>query len=99
MKMFCLECGEEIDMWQKTCHHCGAKQFGENDEYYPDAKSMRKAKWEMFWMHASEENCKEEFFSDEEVFSDEEKLALGLYPDDEGMQMGLISKILGRKGR
>lgn len=29
--------------------------------------------------------------------SDEEILALGLYPDDEGYKMGLISRILGRK--
>ncbi len=90
---YCLECGEIIDMWQKTCHHCGAKQFGENDEYYPDAKAMRKAKKIMRMMNVSEER------PENEIFSDEEKLTLGLYPDDEGMQMGLISRILGKKRR
>ena len=40
----CLLCGEPIGMWDKTCRHCGEKQFGENDEYYPDEKSMNLAR-------------------------------------------------------
>ena len=32
-----------------------------------------------------------------QYFTDEERLALGLYPKDEGYKMSLISKILGKK--
>ena len=30
----CIFCAKSIGMWDKTCKHCGEKQFGENDEYY-----------------------------------------------------------------
>ena len=35
----------------------------------------------------------------QQMFSDEERLSLGLYPNDEGYRMSLISKILGKGGR
>lgn len=31
------------------------------------------------------------------IFNDSEKLALGLYPKDEGYKMSLISRILGKR--
>lgn len=40
----CLLCGKPIGMWDKICNHCGEKQFGENDEYYPDEKSINLAR-------------------------------------------------------
>lgn len=41
---FCLTCGKTIGMWDKTCRHCGANQFGDNNEFYPDEKAMKTAK-------------------------------------------------------
>ena len=32
----CLMCGEKIDSDLLECPCCGEKQYGENNEYYPD---------------------------------------------------------------
>ena len=87
----CIFCDEPIGMFDKVCKHCGTRQFGENDEYYPDDKSMRKARFLL--NNNSAVSCKQNKRNDG-MFSDEEKLALGLYPEDEGMKMSLISRIL-----
>ena len=41
---FCLMCGKTIGMWDKACKYCGANQFGDNNEFYPDEKSLEAAK-------------------------------------------------------
>lgn len=40
----CLMCGEKIDSDLLECPHCGEKQYGENDEYYPDERTMNLAR-------------------------------------------------------
>lgn len=42
---FCLMCGKTIGMWDKTCKYCGANQFGDSNEFYPDEKSLEAAKY------------------------------------------------------
>ncbi|MBE5876836.1 MAG: hypothetical protein E7290_08140 [Lachnospiraceae bacterium] len=43
-KWSCLQCGKEIGCCDKTCIYCGTKQFGKNNEFYPDKKALRQAK-------------------------------------------------------
>ena len=42
---FCLMCGKTIGMWDKACKYCGANQFGDSNEFYPDEKSLEAAKY------------------------------------------------------
>lgn len=99
----CILCGEPIGMWDKTCRHCGEKQFGENDEYYPDEKSMNLARQLLKAKQAEEEQG---FFSGlfkrkhresvEPIFSKEERFVYGIHPDDKmyrkTMELDILSK-------
>ena len=99
----CLLCGEPIGMWDKTCRHCGEKQFGENDEYYPDKKSMNLARQ---LLKAQQVEEKQGFFSRlfrrkhrelaESVFSKEESFVYGIHSDDKmyrkTMELDILSK-------
>lgn len=87
--MYCIFCCKKIEPLTHYCPHCNANQYGDNDEYYPDENAYRNAKKNM---NASGRNGKKK----KSVFSDEEILALGLYPEDEGYKMSLISRILGK---
>ena len=40
----CLQCGEKISIDDIICPHCNFKQYGENNEFYPDEKSDKLAK-------------------------------------------------------
>lgn len=40
----CLMCGEKIDSDLLECPHCGEKQYGENNEFYPDEAARKAAK-------------------------------------------------------
>ena len=93
----CLLCGEPIGMFDKVCKHCGERQFGENDEYYPDTKSMIKAGILLGANSLFAEKQEKKRKRKAEMFDDAEKLSLGLYPDDEDMKMSLISRILSKK--
>lgn len=92
---FCLLCGKTIGMWEKQCPYCGEKQFGENDEYYPDEKSMKSARQILENRGKTANSRKRKILKP--TYSDEEKLTLGLYPKDKGYKMSLISKILSKK--
>lgn len=87
---FCLSCGKTIGMWDKQCKYCGANQFGDNNEFYPDAQSMREAKRIL-------NGQKQKPIRQRKGLTDEEILAAGLYPKDEGYKMSLIARILGKK--
>ena len=90
--MFCLYCSKEIKPLTHYCPYCNANQYGENDEFYPTEESFRVARNLL-----SASNCKKrEKKRKQSAFSDEEILALGLYPNDEGYKMNLISRILGK---
>ena len=93
----CLSCGEPIGMFDKVCRHCGDRQFGENDEYYPDAKAMAKAGLLLCLNNLFTGKQERKRNKKTEMFDDAEKLSLGLYPDDEGMKMSLITRILNKK--
>ena len=74
------------------CPHCNFKQYGENNEFYPDEKSDVLAKKILNNMNKPTTIKKTKW----DGFSDEEILALGLYPDDECYKMSLITKILNK---
>lgn len=97
---FCLMCGKTIGMWDKTCKHCGANQFGENNEFYPDEKAMKAVRTAMQGQQTAES---EGFFSrlfgkkqKQPMFSEEECLVYGIHPDDEmyrkTMELNVLSK-------
>lgn len=86
-KKFCLQCGRQIDFFEKKCKYCGTNQYGKNNEYYPSDKFIRKV----------EKQLKKQSKQRDEGLSEEEILALGLYPKDESYKLSLISIILGKK--
>lgn len=85
--MFCLQCGKQIGDINKNwiCPYCEFEQYPKLTE--ADFQNTRKF---LNGAYASKKK-KEKGFTDEEI------LALGLYPNDEGYKMSLISKILGKK--
>ena len=85
---YCRKCSATVYMLYgiKECPYCGCfdlvDNFGETDSQRIEiAVSQSKRK-------THEKSL---------VFNDEERLALGLYPKDEGYKMSLISRILGRR--
>lgn len=87
---WCLQCGKTIGLWEEKCPYCGTNQFGENNEYKPNAKSYAMARKALNMNNDNRQKNKNRF-------TDEERLALGLHPKDEGYKMSLISKILGKR--
>lgn len=101
---FCLACGKTIGMWDKECKHCGANQFGENDEFYPDEKSIRTTKMVLGTQRINKSSgILKSIFSKktdnrekEPIFSQEECFLYGIHPDDEmyrkAMEIDILSK-------
>lgn len=96
----CLMCGKKIDSDLLECPHCGEKQYGENNEFYPDEKSMRAAR---AILQSQQPVESESFFSrlfgkkqKQPMFSEEECLVYGIHPDDEmyrkTMELNVLSK-------
>ena len=86
----CLMCGEKIDSDLLECPYCGEKQYGENNEYYPDKKSIKAARallqeqnnvdTEGFFGRVFGRKQKNE---KKPIFSEEECFLYGIHPDDE----------------
>ena len=88
----CLQCRKVIDRKFNKCDACGYMRYGKNNEYAPTAESYRMAREVL---RASQKKQKRKK-AKQSMHTDEEILALGLYPDDEGYKMSLISRILGK---
>jgi len=100
---FCLTCGKAIGMWDKTCKHCGANQFGENNEFYADEKSIKNVRILQAQQDPDEPKGISSRFSrkktkkvKEPIFSEEEAFLYGIYPNDEmyrkTMELDILSK-------
>ena len=99
----CLMCGEKIDSDLLECPYCGEKQYGENNEYYPNEKSRKDAKMILQGQNNAEA---EGFFSrlfgskqkkeKQPIFSEEECFLYGIHPKDETyrktMELDILSK-------
>lgn len=99
----CLMCGEKIDSDLLECPHCGEKQYGENDEYYPDERTMNLARQ---LLRTQQVEGNQGFFSRlfrrkhrepaEPVFTKEESFVYGIHPDDKmyrkTMELDILSK-------
>lgn len=100
---FCLMCSKKIGIWDKTCKYCGANQFGDNNEFYPDEKSIKAAK---MLLQGQNNVATEGFFSrlfgskqkkeKQPMFSEEECFLYGIHPKDEmyrkTMELDILSK-------
>ncbi len=86
--MFCLKCGKEIKN-NRICPYCGREQYRE-----PNQEAYREAEQLLARMNVPPKKEKRE---KRPMFTDEERLAIGLYPDDEGYKMSLIAKITGKR--
>ena len=82
----CLLCGKEIGMWDKTCKYCGEKQFGENNEFFPDEKAKQ-----MLTFKAPKSKKKKQGLTIEEIFFAK------MHPDDEMYRKTLEFEILTKK--
>ena len=97
----CLMCGEKIDSGLLECPCCGEKQYGENNEYYPDKRSMKVAKAVLQGQQLTKPDG---FFSrifggkrkKKPMFSEEECFIYGIHPNDETyrktMELDILSK-------
>ena len=87
---FCLQCSATIGVFDKQCKYCGTNQFGENNEFYPDEKMMRKAK--KFWgsIFSSKKKKKEKSTG----LSVEQQFIMGIHPNDEMYRRTLEFEIL-----
>ena len=95
----CLMCGEKIDSDLMECPHCGEKQYGENNEFYPDEKSMRAARVILQGQSSGKVGFFGQFFGKKQkqpMFSEEECFLYGIHPDDEmyrkTMELDILSK-------
>ena len=96
----CLMCGEKIDSDLLKCPHCGEKQYGENNEFYPDKKTVRAVKKIMQGQQPVEsEGIFSRLFGKKQkqsIFSEEECFLYGIHPDDEmyrkTMELNILSK-------
>lgn len=86
--MFCLNCGKKISPTDKVCKLCGANQFGANNEFYPDAKSMQQANALLSNTAAKPPKKKRRGFTAEEQFF------FGLGPKDKTYRKGLEIEIM-----
>lgn len=83
--MICWKCIEDIGN-KRICPYCGYDQF----EDYPSLEESKKIIEDFIKKNAPTRN--ESIL--EPMFTDEERLALGLYPQNEDYKMALITKIL-----
>ena len=88
----CLLCGKPIGMWDKVCKYCGEHQFGENDEYYPDENSYRKAQA----LLASPRNATSVKKEKHPIFTEEEAFLMGIHPQDAFFRKTMELDILGK---
>lgn len=100
---FCLMCGKTIGIWDKTCKYCGANQFGDNNEFYPDDKSIKIAR---ILQTQHDVGISDGIFSGifqkkpkktkGPIFTKEECFLYGIHPDDETyrktMELDILSK-------
>ncbi len=91
--MYCLECCKEIGD-KRICPYCGREQYAE-----PSPEAYRAAGELLARMNAPQKTQKKPKREKQPMFTDEERLALGLYPDDECYKMSLIAKICDRHRR
>lgn len=88
--MFCLDCGKEISPMDKVCRHCGANQFGVNNEFYPTKKATQQAKTLLNNAATNPPKKKQRGLTVEEQF------AFGIHPNDETYRKTLELEILGK---
>ena len=86
----CLLCGKKIGIWDKQCKYCGANQFGENNELYPDEKAMKQAGDLLNSRNTVPPKSKNE----QKGFTVEEQFFFGLGPKDKMYKKGLEMEIL-----
>lgn len=86
----CLLCGKKIGIWDKQCKYCGANQFGENNEFYPDEKAMQQAGALLNSRNTVPPKSKNE----RKGFTVEEQFFFGLGPKDKMYRKGLEMEIL-----
>lgn len=96
---FCIQCSKTIGIWDKSCKYCGTNQFGENNEFYPDEKSMGKARAIIQSQTTVDTGFFERFFRKKQkqpMFSEEESFLYGIHPNDEiyrkTMELDVLSK-------
>ncbi|MBQ8212252.1 MAG: hypothetical protein IJZ27_06970 [Treponema sp.] len=87
---FCLLCGKKIGMWDKQCKYCGANQFGENNEFYPDEKAVQQAGA----LLNSRNTVSPKIQKRRKGFTVEEQFFFGLGPKDKMYRKGLEMEIL-----
>lgn len=87
-QQYCRKCSAMVYMLYgvEKCPYCGCPDLVEN------FGETELQKVDISFSQTKQKNRKRTF-----VFNDEERLALGLYPKDEGYKMSLISRILGKK--
>ena len=86
----CLQCGKEIGMWDTRCKHCGASQFGENNEFYPTENASQQAKTLLNNAALNPPKKRRKSLTVEEQF------AFGIHPNDETYRKTLELEILGK---
>lgn len=86
----CLVCGKKIGMWDKKCKHCGANQYGENDEFYLDEKAIQQAST----LSNSRKTVPSKTKKERKGFTAEEQFFFGLGPKDKMYRKGLKMEIL-----
>lgn len=100
----CISCGKQIGIFDEKCKYCGEAQYDEVEDEpiekisVEDSKRILKRNG-LSMDNGCDFNRNYDYTSKRApltIFSDEEKLALGLYPKDEGMKMSLISRILNK---
>lgn len=89
-KDICIRCDKYIELGAEFCPYCGINQF---DEGFLSAQAEADARELLREINKRQKSKK---IRTRKGFTDEEILALGLYPDDEGYKMSLISRILGK---
>lgn len=96
----CLMCGKKIDSDSLKCPYCGERQYGENNEFYPDEKSMRAATAILQGQQSGgAEGLLDRLFRKKQkqpIFSEEECFLYGIHPNDEmyrkTMELNILSK-------
>lgn len=94
----CLMCGEKIDSNLLECPYCGEKQYGDNNEFYPNKSTMKAAKTLVQREQSGGllgrilgGNKKQTA-----VLSEEECLLYGVHPDDETYRNTIELDVLSR---
>lgn len=86
----CMLCGKPIGMWDKVCKHCGTKQFGDNNECYPDEDAVKST--QILWNRRTKDTKKEK----QPIFTEEEAFIMGVHPQDEFYRKTMELDILGK---